>query len=84
MRPFESLKPEEFVELELPEKVVPEKSFRSQVTSMIFWLCAIYTTFNLLRVNYYIGSVGEQLLDFPGYMVFPGNQTVSQNELQVS
>lgn len=83
MRPFESVSVEEFVELELPEEVAPTKSFKAQVTSLIFWLCAIFTTFNLLRVNYYIATVGEQLLAFPGYMIFPGNQTVSQNELQV-
>jgi MFS family permease len=53
-----------------------------QVKSAIFWLCAVFTTFNLFRVNYYIGTVGEQMLSFPGDMVFVGNFTVSRQELQ--
>jgi MFS family permease len=59
-----------------------EKTFRSQVTSLVFWLCAIFTTLNLFRVNYYIGTVGEQLLAFTGDLVVGVNATVSDNELK--
>eukprot|EP01126_Amoeba_proteus_P044655 TRINITY_DN4970_c0_g1_i8.p1 TRINITY_DN4970_c0_g1~~TRINITY_DN4970_c0_g1_i8.p1 ORF type:complete len:410 (-),score=45.25 TRINITY_DN4970_c0_g1_i8:157-1386(-) len=40
----------------------PEKqTFFKVILSSEFWLCAMFTTLNLLRVNFYIGSVEGQL-----------------------
>ena len=82
MKAFELQAPTDTDEFGMQMEPVLEKTFKSQVASLVFWLCAIFTTLNLFRVNYYIGTVGEQLLAFTGELVFAGNSTVSTNELQ--
>lgn len=57
-----------------------EPSFKTQVTSLVFWLCAAFTTMNLFRVNYYIATVGEQLLEFTGETIVIANSTLTENQ----
>lgn len=68
--------PQDFEEAEMEiEDVTPlsvideapaeERTFGQQVGSLIYWICAIFTAINLFRVNYYIGTINDQLLGFP-------------------
>lgn len=59
-----------------------QQTFKAQATSLVFWICAAFTTMNLFRVNYYIATVGEQLLEFTGDIVPIANSTLTENQVK--
>jgi MFS family permease len=63
-------------------EVKEDSSFKEQVTSLVFWLCATFTTLNLFRVNYYIATVGGQMLEFTSDVLPLANATMTENQVK--